>query len=177
MLDWPMTELPQITVLGAGNLIMQDEGVGVQAVQRMTERYLFPENVALVDGGTLGLTLLGIITSADHLIIVDAVRLGEPPGTVRRFDRDELPYRVMLKTSMHHVDLIETLTMAALIDEERPREIVVIGVEPKDIEPWGTELSGPVAAALDTVEDMVLEELRGLGVAVKEAEGVPGHTG
>ena len=86
MLDWPMTELPQITVLGAGNLIMQDEGVGVQVVQRMTERYLFPENVALVDGGTLGLTLLGIITSADHLIIEDAVRLGEPPGTVRRFD-------------------------------------------------------------------------------------------
>ncbi len=177
MLDWLMADLPRIKVLGAGNLIMHDEGVGVQVVHRLMERYEFPENVELVDGGTLGLRLLNVITDADHLILIDAVKLGEPPGTLHRFGGDKLPYRVLTKTSMHQVDLIEALTMAALIEDERPGDIVVIGVEPKDIEPWGTDLSKEVAAVFDKLVGMVLEELTRLGVQAKEAESVPGQTG
>ena len=93
-----------IVVLGVGNILLRDEGVGVRVIERMQERYVFPPYVELVDGGVMGLSLLAVVKDAEHLIIIDAVRKNEEPGTLYRFTGDEIPKRVCQKTSLHQVD-------------------------------------------------------------------------
>ncbi|OQY47417.1 MAG: hydrogenase expression/formation protein, partial [Desulfobacteraceae bacterium 4572_87] len=85
----------QITVLGVGNILFTDEGVGVRVLERLNEQYDFPSNVAMVDGGVLGMNLLGTISEADHLIVIDAVRNGQEPGTLYRLEGEEIPQRVL----------------------------------------------------------------------------------
>ena len=75
-----------ILILGIGNTLFSDEGFGVHVVERLQERYDFADNVSVVDGGVLGLGLMGIISQADHLIVVDAVRNKGRPGDFHRLD-------------------------------------------------------------------------------------------
>lgn len=159
-----------IVVLGIGNILLKDEGVGVRVVERMRERYVFPQNVELVDGGVLGLSLLPVIEDAEHLIIIDAVRKNQEPGTLYRFTGDDIPKRVYQKTSLHQVDLVEALTIAEVL-LKRP-ETIVLGVEPLDTRPWGTELTPVIQAKVDELMKMALEELKFLRVKweLKEVE-------
>jgi len=150
-------------VLGVGNILLKDEGVGVRVVEQLGKRYLFPPEVELVDGGTLGLGLLSVIEGAGHLIIIDAVKNNQEPGTLYRFADDEIPEGVYQKISIHQVDLIETLTVAQAVGEKIPVKVVV-GVEPLDISPWGMELTPVIEARVDDMVKLVLEELKRLGV-------------
>ena len=113
------TRLPNITVLGIGNILLTDEGFGVRVVEKLYETYEFPDHVDLVDGGVLGINLLGVIAEAQHLIVVDAVKNRQPPGTLYRLEKDELPERILLKNSLHQTDFLETLTLCQAIDKVR----------------------------------------------------------
>jgi hydrogenase maturation protease len=156
-------ERPQaIVVLGVGNILLTDEGVGVRVIERLHQRYVFPPQVELVDGGVSGLGLLAVIKDAAHLIIVDAVRRNRAPGTLYRFSGHEIPKRVYQKTSLHQVDLVEALTVAEIL-WQRP-QTVVLGVEPQDINPWRTELTPVIQDKIDELMKMTLEELKSLGV-------------
>jgi hydrogenase maturation protease len=151
----------RILVLGIGNVLLHDEGVGVRVIERLSAEYDFSENVELMDGGTLGMRLLDPIAQADHVIVVDAVRNGEPPGTVYYLDADFLATRVSFKNSLHEADLVDTLAYAEMLDQ-RP-QAVIVGVEPQDISPWGLELTETVQAQLPEMVRRVLEEIKRVG--------------
>lgn len=150
-----------ILVLGVGNVLLHDEGVGVRVIERLQARYVFPENVELMDGGTLGVRLLDPIVQAQYVIVVDAVRNGEPPGTLYYLDADFLAKRLAIKNSIHQADMVETLAYAEMLGK-RP-QTVIIGVEPEDISPWGLELTETVAARLPEMCQRVLDEIRKAG--------------
>jgi hydrogenase maturation protease len=152
----------QITVLGVGNILFRDEGVGIRVIERLMENYGFPENVSLVDGGVLGLNLLGVISDADRLIVVDAIRNGGSPGDFYRLAGEEIPMRVYAKNSLHQVDLLEALTLCQALDSVP--ETVIIGIEPEDISTLSIDLSETIQSRIDHLVEMVLEELDALGV-------------
>ena len=161
------TTPPNITVLGIGNILLTDEGFGVRVVEKLYDEYEFPDNVSLVDGGVLGINLLGVIAEARHLIVVDAVKNKQPPGTLYRLEKDELPERILLKNSLHQTDFLETLTLCQAIDKV-PDTTVVFGVEPEDILTHSVDMTPTVAARVDEMIDLVLRELKQLGVVAQK---------
>jgi hydrogenase maturation protease len=153
----------QVTILGVGNILLSDEGVGVRVAEHLDQKYEFGENVQVVDGGVLGVRLMGVIGNTDFLIIVDAVSNGGAPGTLYRLADDQVPRRVLAKQSMHQMDLPEVLALCAAIDKN-PR-VVVVGVEPQDITTMDVELTPAIAARVPELAAMVLAELDALGVS------------
>ncbi|MBC7962234.1 MAG: HyaD/HybD family hydrogenase maturation endopeptidase [Steroidobacteraceae bacterium] len=153
-----------VLVLGIGNLVMCDDGVGVRVVQELQRSYRFPENVKVVDGGTLGLDLLPMLENVTHLILVDAVETGEKAGTMTRLSGAELPVALATKLSPHQMGLKDLLAVSELMGHS-PREMVLIGVQPGCIE-MGVEMTPDVDARLDEVVANVLSELEKFGVNV-----------
>ncbi len=152
---------PAILVLGIGNILLTDEGVGVHTIAYLRRRYRFSANVTLMDGGTLGLALLDPVRQADVVIVVDAMRNGHPPGTMYGMDDEELQANLTGKTSLHQMGILELLTIAGLTGS-RPR-FRIVGIEPRDIESWATELSAGVARRLPQLARLVLQEVRQAG--------------
>jgi hydrogenase maturation protease len=154
-----------IMVLGVGNILFTDEGLGIRAIEKLMDRYEFPENVSIQDGGVLGINLLGIISETDYLIVVDAIKNGGNPGTLYRLEGDEIPKRILAKNSLHQVDLLEALTLCQVLD--KVPETVILGIEPKDIKTTGIELTAPIQEKIESLIDMVLRELDGLGAKAR----------
>lgn len=153
----PPDAAARITVLGVGNILLSDEGVGVRVVEYLGRHYGFADNVSLVDGGVLGLRLMGTVADTDVLIIVDAVRNGGRPGTLYRLEGDQIPRRVLAKQSMHDMDLPEVLALCQVIDHNP--STVVIGIEPEDITTMDLNLTPAIAAKVEALAAMVLREL------------------
>jgi hydrogenase maturation protease len=156
---------PRVLVLGIGNLVMSDDGVGVKVVQQLQREYCFPENVEIMDGGTLGLDLLPKLEGIDHLIVVDAVETGRKPGTCVRLAGEELPVALETKVSPHQMGLKDLLSVAQLLGHS-PGDMVLVGVQPGSIE-MDTELTPEVEAALQVLVNNVLDELKKIGVLPK----------
>lgn len=154
-----------VLVLGVGNIIMRDEGAGVEAVRRLAIRFEIPENVKCMDGGTQGMALLDRIMDARRLVVVDAVRTGDEPGTVVRFTPDEVAKETRFLSTTHQIGIPELLAIAGF--EGRAPETVIIGIVPEDISP-GEGLSQTVERAMDRAVELVAEELAGMGVEIKE---------
>ncbi|MEW5725549.1 MAG: HyaD/HybD family hydrogenase maturation endopeptidase [Thermodesulfobacteriota bacterium] len=157
-----------IVILGIGNILQSDEGAGVRVVQELLETYDFPENVDVVDGGVLGLSLMGVVEGADYLIVVDAVKLGGRPGDLFRVPWEHIPDRTRYKDSLHQVDFVEVMSVLPLI-AQTPRT-VILGVEPADLETWSLELTPAVAARVPDLCRMVLDELAALGLEARPKE-------
>ncbi|MDO9068960.1 MAG: HyaD/HybD family hydrogenase maturation endopeptidase, partial [Deltaproteobacteria bacterium] len=149
-------------ILGIGNLVMSDDGIGVRVVQELQKRYRFPGNVTVMDGGTLGLDLLPNLENVTNLILVDAVETGGLPGTCVRLFGQELPIALETKISPHQMGLKDLLAVSELMGHS-PREMVLIGVQPGSIE-MDTELSVEVEAQLENLLAGVLAELEIWGV-------------
>jgi hydrogenase maturation protease len=151
------TSRKRIVVLGIGNVLLSDEGVGVHIVNELSKMAL-PENVRFVDGGTEGFALLDVMEEADALVIVDAVRAGGDPGSIYTFDLDSIQAAPQhLVTSFHQIGLLDVLQVAELLGR-RPRTRVV-GVEPKTLE-IGLELSPEVKARMQSIVETVLALVR-----------------
>ena len=161
--DNPFDEIydSEIMVLGIGCILYSDEGFGVRVVEKMEALYDFSDNVLLVDGGVLGINLLGVISKPDHLIVVDAIRNRGKPGDMYRLAGDQIPQRIRAKNSLHQVDFLEALTMCQALD--KVPETVIIGVEPEDIDTQSLDLTPAIQAKVDPVIEMVLAELVRLG--------------
>ncbi|MGB6063406.1 MAG: HyaD/HybD family hydrogenase maturation endopeptidase [Desulfomonilaceae bacterium] len=153
----------RIVVLGVGNILLRDEGVGVRVVEELQRRYLLPEQVQVIDGGTQGLWLMSTIQQADRLIVVDAVLGRDEPGTLYRLVGEDLPKGLRAKQSAHDSDLVEALNLCSLLDAA-PKSVVVVGVEPENIQPFGLELTETVAARVDELVLRVVDELKILGI-------------
>jgi hydrogenase maturation protease len=160
------TDSMHITIMGVGNLLLTDEGFGIHVVKLLEERYDFPQNVSVIDGGVLGLNLLGVISEADHLIVIDAVKNGKAPGSLYRIEGKAIPERVRAKNSLHQVDFLETLTLCQALD--KTPETVILGVEPEDIESLSIDLTQTTLKKVDQMIEMVLSELDRLGISYKE---------
>ena len=152
----------QILILGLGNILLQDEGLGVRAVERLAARYQLPPEVQVMDGGVMGLDLLPHLEGVSHLLIADAVQSGQPPGSLVRLEGEAIPAALSLKMSMHQVGLQELLALAGF-QGTLPEQVVLWGLEPASLE-WGLELSAPIAAQIDALVDAAAGELRAWGV-------------
>lgn len=157
--------LPSTLVLGIGNLVMSDDGVGVRVVQNLAERCRFPGGVNLLDGGTLGLDLLPRLEGVRRLLVVDAVETGCPPGTLVRLSGSDIPVVLETKLSPHQMGLKDLLSVARL-QGFVPEEMVLLGVQPACIE-MGLELSGAVAGRVAELEKEVLRQLGVWGIPVE----------
>ncbi len=145
-----------IAVLGLGNLVHTDDGVGVHAIQKLQRDPRVRSNAVLLDGGTQGLSLLPHIAGFPRLLVIDAVDVGEKPGTVVRFDGkalDGLPG----KASIHQLGFADMMIALKLMGDELP-EVVVMGVQPLSTE-WSAELTPPVKEALPSLIDAVIGQL------------------
>ena len=156
----------EIMILGVGCILYSDEGFGVRVIETIQERYEFPDNVLVVDGGVLGINLLGVISKPDQLIVVDAIRNKGKPGDLYRLAGEAIPERIRAKNSLHQVDFLEALTLCQALD--KVPETVIVGVEPEDIETQSLELTRTTRAKVDAVIAMVLAELDRLGVSYKK---------
>ena len=154
---------PSILVLGLGNILLRDEGLGVHAVERLAAAYYLPENVEVIDGGTLGLDLLPRLTGVDALLLVDAVKAGQPPGTLVRLAGDRIQAALAVKMSVHQVGLQELLAVSAFQGSLPPR-VILLGLEPSAIE-WGLELSPPIAVGMAALVAAMVQELQTWGAA------------
>jgi len=148
-----------------GNILLKDEGVGVRVIERLQEKYEFPEGVQVLDGGSRGLALLNYLEGVSKLLIVDAVQAGKEPGSLIRLANDEIPAFLSPKISPHQEGLADLL-FAAKVVGLYPEEIVLWGVEPSEIE-TGLELTPLIASKVDELVEKVLEELRRWGVEPK----------
>jgi hydrogenase maturation protease len=152
----------QVLVLGVGNILLQDEGVGVRVVQEFQRRFQLPAGVDVLDGGTAGMCLIEDILDKDHVIIVDAVQTGQPPGTLVRLTGDEVPVFLQQRISPHQLGLSEVLATLALIDK-KPQHLVLIGIVPKSME-LSLELSAEIEHQVNVLIDKVVAELAAIGV-------------
>ncbi|MEN8216119.1 MAG: HyaD/HybD family hydrogenase maturation endopeptidase [Pseudomonadota bacterium] len=151
----------KVLVLGIGNLLLSDEGIGVHAVNALLRDYQIPEGVEVIDGGTSGMELLTFIAKADHLIILDAVKTGQAPGTLIRLDGEQVPTFFRTKVSPHEIGLSDVLAAAHLTGEQ-PDNLTLFGIEPANLE-LGLELSDKVASQVTHLVEQVKEELERLG--------------
>ncbi len=152
----------EITVLGVGNIILTDEGFGVHVVNHLKEHYDFPDNVQLIDGGTLGMELTHFLTGTKKLLIIDAVDGGLERGAVYRLTGAEIKAHFRQKISAHEVGIEEVLTLLELTG--RPiEEVIVLGAQPFVLEA-GVELSEDMKKILPSVVDEAVEILNDWGV-------------
>jgi hydrogenase maturation protease len=144
-----------IVILGVGNLLLSDEGVGVHVANKFREMDL-PPGVEVIEGGTDGFRLMNVITGADRLIVVDAVKGGSAPGSIYRFDiKDVSTFPDAYKTSVHQIGILEVVHLSELVGQTP--ETIVIGVEPKSLD-MGMELSPEVQEKVPKIMELVLEE-------------------
>lgn len=165
-----MTEVQQhisVLVLGIGNLVMSDDGVGVLVAQRLQQRYRFADNVEIMDGGTLGLDLLPKLENITNLIMIDAVETGQKAGTCVRLCGRELPIALETKVSPHQMGLKDLLAVSELMGHS-PKEMVLIGVQPGSIE-MEIGLTTEVEAQLEILISNVLVELANWGITATPA--------
>lgn len=148
---------PKLTILGVGNELLSDEGIGVHAIKKIQKIKLPPE-VEVIEGGTDGFGLINIITETDYLIVIDSIKGGSKPGTIYRFNIKDAPNCPdVFKTSVHQIGILEVINLSQLIG--KTPETVVIGVEPENISS-GMDLSAKIKEKIPKVIDLVLEETR-----------------
>jgi hydrogenase maturation protease len=148
---------PRITVLGIGNLLLQDEGAGIHLVQRLADK-VDSANINLIDGGTSPDILSLVGNDVDKLIVVDAAVVGDKPGTIYRFDIADLDSGTPSPVSLHELGLVDSLKIMNLFGN-RPKSVTVIGIEPKVID-YGLELSPELEEKMPQLMDLVLDEIK-----------------
>jgi hydrogenase maturation protease len=146
----------RILILGVGNLLLRDEGIGVHVAQRMMGMD-FPPEVDVLEGGTDGFGLMHVILQASHLILIDAVKGGGPPGSIYRFGIEDCPpFPDTFKTSVHQISILEVINLSSLVGPTP--KTTVIGVEPKCMD-MGMDLSPDIEGKIPRVIELVREEV------------------
>lgn len=153
-------------VLGIGNTILSDEGVGVHAAEALRAAYEIPDDVEVIDGGTAGMELLGPLTGVDLLVVLDAVKAGREPGTVITLTGAEVPVFFRSKLSPHQISICDVLAGLEFAGEA-PKDLVLIGCEPESLE-LGLEMTPTVAAKVPEMVRIAVAELDKRGVALSE---------
>jgi hydrogenase maturation protease len=154
-------------VIGLGNPLMADDGLGIAALDRLRQWWTLPESVRLVDGGTWGMSLLPVVEEADELLLIDAIDRGEAPGRLIILEREAVPRFLGVKLSPHQIGLSEVLALAELRGR-LPDTVVVMGLQPERVEMF-SGLSPAVASGIDRLLATVVERLERWGHAARSA--------
>jgi hydrogenase maturation protease len=164
-----MDSRSSLLILGLGNLLCSDDGLGALVAQAIAEVRIVPDGVKVLDGGTLGLALLPYLEDAERAILVDAIQADAPPGTLVRIDGDDVGPAVAARLSVHQVgvsDLIEAARWRGRV----PPTLVLLGIVPLTAD-LGVGLSPPVRATMPELVDLVCEEARRLGFTLEKRPG------
>jgi hydrogenase maturation protease len=155
--------MAETLVMGLGNILLSDEGIGVRVIEHLLEQYDFPEEVLVMDGGTLGLDLLPYLEEASRLVVVDAVQARKPPGTLIRLTGRQIPIFLDASKVSPHQEGLQDLLAVAMLKGYLPGEVIFWGAQIESLG-VGLELSPAVAAQVDTLADRVLAELARWGI-------------
>ncbi len=152
--------MSKIAVVGIGNLLMQDEGVGIHVINRLAEMKCLPEDVDLIDAGVNSYDMLDIFSTYDILILIDAMQAGGDPGTIYRAPLEELGLQPDSNiTSLHEMHFIEAVSMAKLMGYEP--DILVFGIEPELVK-LGMELTPGIQSKLPRVIELIQQDIENL---------------
>ena len=162
---------PKVTLIGLGNLLLRDEGIGLHAVRAMEAGYQADPGFEIVDGGTAGLDLLPYIEGRDRVLFVDAVNFRKEPGYIGVLENQEVPALFATKDSLHHMGLMDVLAAAQLLDRS-PREVCLIGIQPHTIE-TGLELSELLQARLPELLARIVARLQDWGLSLTPRRPAP----
>lgn len=170
---------PKFSLIGLGNILMRDEGVGVHAVEALKKGYDFPDQIKLLDGGTMGLDLLPYIEEMEKVLFIDALDLKKEPGTIAVLEDDEIPSILKPALSFHQVGLSDLL-FAAKFMGMKPSKITLIGIQPEKIE-MGLTLSETLNENFERLLKTILAKLHEWGVSFSERivrgpADVPGYS-
>ena len=148
----------RISVLGIGNILLSDEGVGVHAVNAIKKKYAFSPEIELMDGGTMGLDLLPVFQTQDKIIIIDAVDFKKEPGHVGAIEGNKIPTVLNTKLSVHHIGFSDLL-YAAKLTRETPPEVYLVGIQPKSFD-VGLEMTDEIRSHLDYIIELAIQKLK-----------------
>jgi hydrogenase maturation protease len=163
-----MSRPTPLLVLGLGNVLLRDDGVGSSAVSMLLDRYEPPDGVRVLDGGTLGLSLLPYLEDAGTAILVDAIRGNGPAGTIVRLEGDEVAPAVATRLSVHQVGVLDLLD-GAHWRERYPERVVLLGIVPDALD-LEVGLTPQVARSMPALVDQVVEEASRLGFHFERRE-------
>jgi hydrogenase maturation protease len=152
----------KICVIGLGNILLQDDAIGLHVTETIKERYRFEPQIDLLDGGTAGLDLLPLIEHYEKVLFVDAVDAGQPPGAIVMIEGDAIPCFLTTQVSVHHVGLSDLL-FAARMAGSLPAEICLIGIQPESVD-IGLDMTDIMKKCLDLLLTTVVEQLQKWGV-------------
>ena len=156
----------KIAVMGIGNILMQDEGIGVHIIREL-EKYDFHPHISLIDGGNMGMDLLSFFYEHDKMIIVDAVDFEVKPGFIDTIENDDILALFTTKMSLHHLGLKDVLSYAKLLDQT-PEDLCLIGIQPEKIE-MEMQLSKTVSSRSHELITLVLQKLKIWGISCNKA--------
>lgn len=165
----PTTEGPaegETLVLAVGNPLMGDDGLGVAVLGRLRE-WEWPAGVALVDGETWGMRLLPYVENARRLLVIDAIDVGAPPGTIVSLDGADVPRRLDTRLTSHEVNLADVLALAVLRGTG-PELLHAVGAQPEVVE-FGAPLSGIIAGAVEPLAELARAQLAVWGIVGQPA--------
>jgi hydrogenase maturation protease len=168
-----MTE-SRTVVLGAGSPLMGDDGLGIEVLAALAEKWVESSDMRFLDGGIWGMRLLPHIEDADRLLVIDAVRADAPPGTLVRVERDDIPRHLRTKISTHQIDLSEVFAVAELRGKF-PSDAVVLGIEPARIDAY-MEISPEVMATVPLLIEAVERQLEAWGHELVPRTATPART-
>lgn len=158
-----MTDRNKVTVLGIGNILMSDDGFGIHFVRWFSKRYHATDDVRIIDGGTLGYALIDIICSCDHLIVVDALKVEDKPGSIYRFTKEEMELNMPPPTSAHEVTFPDVLFKTELMGESP--ETIFLCIVPQNYKDMVLEMNPLLYEKFDAMEKLLLAELKILNIA------------
>jgi hydrogenase maturation protease len=153
----------RVVILGVGNTIRADEGVGVRVVEALERDYVLPEGVVAIDGGTSSMEMLDDLSSLDFLLVIDAINDSKSPGTLIRLAGDDVPVFFRRNLSPHGIGLSDVLAALEFMGAQ-PQETLILGVQPLSMN-LGTELTPSIAACVPQLVAQVVVELTARGIA------------
>lgn len=156
-----------VLVLGMGNVLLEDEGLGIHALKLLQQRYEFSPEVEFLDGGTSGMALVDVISCRKHLLVLDAVQTGDLPGTLVKMCDKDVPVYFGIKVTFHQLGLADVLATLELSDEQ-PDHVTVLGLVPESLE-LSLDLTDQVQSRLDELVEAAAAELAGMGYLLARA--------
>jgi len=158
----------KVLILGIGNVLWADEGFGIRCIEEINRQYVFPENVTLMDGGTQGIYLVQHVQACDYLVVFDAIDYGLQGGEMRLIEDDDVPnFMGAKKMSLHQTGFQEVLSTSQLLGDY-PEKILLIGVQPVELEDFGGSLRPAVKAQIQPAIKQAINYLERLGISCEK---------
>ncbi len=155
-------------VVGVGNVLFKDEGVGIYASKFLQQNYEFNDNLEIIDGGTLGFKLMTYFQEYDNVIILDTVSVEDEAGSIYRLPSEVLLGMGQYRKTAHEVEIVEMLEICSVLDKHA--KVTILGIIPEDIEAVEIGLTSTLEDKFDDFISQALEEIENIGVKVKKVD-------